>query len=309
MTALLPQRYNQLRAVVLTEATVKSLFRSVDVADLLAFHDAGHVQWVCARKHANLFLREAATWRWVPDQNILHGVAPSAEAVYTYCWGAAAGSKRSMRRWDAAWRKRWSVRRGALRPQVPVDVADMQAKAGLEILGNRRANTCSEMMVSEAAFDTSAEVRCFWKLLAYRARKKEVLWLNLDETSIPFSTASPTGCVAHKRCWPAGVPPRAKVRAAARRGCFTYCAIVCSDASVQPCLPHFLVGTETTITKKLVKAYQALPASKLQILRRKTAWVTSADIVLILRQLASAWWSEEASPCPLPRLCPVPHHS
>ena len=132
------------------------------------------------------------------------------------------------------------------------------------------------------------QVRCFWKMLAYRAHGKKVLWLNLGETSVQFSTAPPVGCIVHKRHWPPSVPPHAKVRPAARRGCFTYCAVVCSNTAVQPHLPHFLVGTEATISKKLLKAYNALPKTKLQVLRRKTAWVTSAEMVLILRELARA---------------------
>ena len=34
------------------------------------------------------------------------------------------------------------------------------------------------------------QVRCFWKMLAYRAHGKKVLWLNLDETSVQFSSVT-----------------------------------------------------------------------------------------------------------------------
>ena len=142
--ACLPEHCLQLRGVLLTQAAIHNLFRAVELDHLLAFHDVDNAAWARARKRARQYLNEAATWRWLRDQNISHAVAPSAVTVYKHCMGTVPASTRSMHRWTAKWRRRWSVHRGALSPQISVDVAALQAKAGL-----RGVHACAPKVVPE----------------------------------------------------------------------------------------------------------------------------------------------------------------
>lgn len=130
------------------------------------------------------------------------------------------------------------------------------------------------------------QVKVFWKLLAYYAftkfAGKEILYLNLDETSLPYTMTPFPGCVSlqHRHS-------RMKVKKQDVRGALTYVSIICDSKDIQCHLPHYLIGSEAKITKKFLRAQQALPQTSLRVLRRKSAWTTSADLVLILNELAT----------------------
>ena len=93
-----------------------------------------------------------------------------------------------------------------------------------------------------------SEVKCFWKMLAFQRGPeacdgREILYLNVDETSVPYTARPAIGCVINRKQYKgSGLPavPHAKIQPAGRRGTFTYCAVIASNTGIQPALPTFL---------------------------------------------------------------------
>ena len=79
-----------------------------------------------------------------------------------------------------------------------------------------------------------------------------------------------------------------KIRKDRRRGAYTYCALICSDPSIQPFLPHFLISSQTRLPSSLLRAYNALPRTQLQIIRGKSSWVTADCMLVILQAVKKA---------------------
>lgn len=79
-----------------------------------------------------------------------------------------------------------------------------------------------------------------------------------------------------------------KIRKDRRRGAYTYCALICSDPSIQPFLPHFLISSQTWLPSSLLRAYNALPRTQLQIIRGKSSWVTADCMLVILQAVKKA---------------------
>lgn len=136
------------------------------------------------------------------------------------------------------------------------------------------------------------QVLVFWQLVAYyttnKYKDKNVVFLNVDETSIPYNLLPFPGCVAtHGK-----QPPRMAVRKEDVRGALTYVAIICDLVDMQGKLPHYVFGSETKLTKKLLRGQRCLPQTTLRIVRQKSGWTSSDNIIMILRDLAKvlkAW--------------------
>ena len=104
----------------------------------------------------------------------------------------------------------------------------------------------------------------------------------MDETSIPYTMTHLPGCVAVK-----GTRlPRMAVRKQDMRGALTYVSVVCDMQHIQGKLPHYLFGSETKLTKKLLKGQHALPQTCLRVIRQKSAWTSSKNISMIVKDLA-----------------------
>jgi hypothetical protein len=130
------------------------------------------------------------------------------------------------------------------------------------------------------------QVSVFWKLVAYYVNTKyadrQILFLNMDETSIPYTMTHLPGCVAVE-----GTRlPRMAVRKQDMRGALTYVSVVCDMQHIQGKLPHYLFGSETKLTKKLLKGQHALPQTCLRVIRQKSAWTSSKNISMIVKDLA-----------------------
>ena len=50
-------------------------------------------------------------------------------------------------------------------------------------------------------------------------------------------------------------------------------------------LPHYLIGSKTRLTRKLLRAQQALPQTRLKIVAQKSAWTSAANMVQLLRDI------------------------
>ncbi|CAJ1340865.1 unnamed protein product, partial [Effrenium voratum] len=131
-------------------------------------------------------------------------------------------------------------------------------------------------------------VRAFWHTLAHVSAKyshKQIVFLNLDETSAGFNMTPLAGCVA-AACVQRGLRLRAKVKKENLRGAMSYVALICDSAELQGKLPHYLIGSTVRLTKTIMKGIAALPATQLRILRRKSAWNTSEVMVAVIKDVS-----------------------
>eukprot|EP00435_Cladocopium_sp_Y103_P036035 s967_g9.t1 len=132
-------------------------------------------------------------------------------------------------KWAQRWRARWGVRRKILRQGVHRDPSLLRKK-----------------------------VLAFWRTIHYLNQKyseKDLLYVNLDETGVGYNMPGPAGCVV------ASPPSRrylqARVLKQHVRGSMTYISIICDPAEIQGKLPHYLIGTRTKLTKRLLWAQRA----------------------------------------------------
>ena len=95
----------------------------------------------------------------------------------------------------------------------------------------------------------------------------------------------PIGCVAKPRT-AGGKQPHAQVLKQHVRGAWTYVSVICNCKHIQGKLPHFLIGTQVKLTKKLLRAQRALPQTRLRVLRQKSAWTSAANSAQILKEIA-----------------------
>lgn len=67
---------------------------------------------------------------------------------------------------------------------------------------------------------------------------------------------------------------------------------------MQAALPHFLLCSAARMPKQCCRAYASLPRTKLQLLRRKSAWVNAEALVFMLKSLRTslAPWIPEYKP-------------
>lgn len=128
----------------------------------------------------------------------------------------------------------------------------------------------------------------FWRTICYchsRFADRELLFINLDETSVGHTMTPPIGCVAKPRT-ARGKQPHAQVLKQHVRGAWTYVSVICNCKHIQGKLPHFLIGTQVKLTKKLLRAQRALPQTRLRVLRQQSAWTSAANTAQILKEIA-----------------------
>ena len=126
----------------------------------------------------------------------------------------------------------------------------------------------------------SCKVNAFWRHLRYLYQKfadRDILMLNVDETSVGYTMKPRLGNVV--------APAVAKVSKQDRRGAWTYLSLICNSTDVQGKLPHYLIGSKTRLTRKLLRAQKALPPTRLKIIAQKSAWTSAANLVQLLRDI------------------------
>ena len=96
----------------------------------------------------------------------------------------------------------------------------------------------------------------------------------------------------------------------------SWCSNICGHhcrqcwSFIQACLPHFLIMNENKLTRTLERQVASLPASHLQVWRRKSAWNTADCMVEIIQHLGThlaPWLARytptlllDQAPCHLP---------
>lgn len=134
------------------------------------------------------------------------------------------------------------------------------------------------------------QVSTYWQWLRFCAAQvpaaKNLLFLNLDETSVQYTPESLQGLVVTKRHWGRRWQgPYAYVGHADRRGSVTYVAIVCDRTGIQPSIPHFILGNEHKFTRGLLGAAGAHCPSNVYLWRQVSAWNNKYVMVRILKHL------------------------
>lgn len=110
---------------------------------------------------------------------------------------------------------------------------------------------------------------------------KQIVRLNLDETSVCVFQGGGAGNVfVNKRRAPVESVPAGK-----RRRCMTHVALVCDRADLQPLIPQFLIGNESTLLQKDLPALRALCPPNVRLIRQKSAWNNSKLCAKIIREL------------------------
>ena len=87
------------------------------------------------------------------------------------------------------------------------------------------------------------------------------------------------------RCGSVAAPAAVQVSKLDRRGAWTYLSLICNCTEIQGMLPHYLIGSKTRLTRKLLRAQQALPQTRLKIVAQKSAWTSAANMVQLLRDI------------------------
>ena len=112
---------------------------------------------------------------------------------------------------------------------------------------------------------------------------KRTLCINLDETSICVHQPSPRGVICISRSKASELSHH--VPRSARRRYMTYVCIICDDVAMQPLMPQFLIGNESTLhSRDMSELREGLPRN-VYLLRRKSAWNDQRLMVQILRHL------------------------
>ena len=96
----------------------------------------------------------------------------------------------------------------------------------------------------------------------------------------------PAGCVVAAAQGPRY--PQARVLKQHVRGSMTYISLICDCKEVQGKLPHYLIATKTKLTKKLLRAQQALPQTRLKVFSQKSAWCSADNLVEVFQGIAEA---------------------
>ena len=113
---------------------------------------------------------------------------------------------------------------------------------------------------------------------------RQVLLLNLDETSIRFWYAPRLGL----RQRASQVPRQGFARQASRsqlRKAFSHVAIICDDSALQPYLPQVLLVNERTVTAEQHRRWTSPPGCNAQVWRGKSAWINDKVFARIVRTL------------------------
>lgn len=111
---------------------------------------------------------------------------------------------------------------------------------------------------------------------------RRLVWLNMDETSIPLCAQDPRG---FKRRWPGESHLDAKERRGAasladRRARASLLALVCDDPEVQPLLPQVLLMNARTLPlRRIFAAREDVRGTPVEIWRGTSAWANSSVLV------------------------------
>ena len=117
----------------------------------------------------------------------------------------------------------------------------------------------------------------------------EPLMLNLDETAVAYYHGDQRGnLVAYKRARRDGPEPVQRVSRRQLRGCLTHVAIIADRADVQAVLPQVLLGNESMLPARVVRAMEGTLPPNVIVKRAKSSWTNIPTMVWVLDLVARA---------------------
>ena len=125
-----------------------------------------------------------------------------------------------------------------------------------------------------------------WLADKARASGKELLLLNLDETSIPVTFTHTGGNVMRldpTKKWHR--PPRQRATRAEQRAYFTHVGLICNDVSIQPRLPQVIFVGEKLLPQQLWAAIQRDLPHNVYVKRMPKGWNNAKEHAVIIRLL------------------------
>lgn len=114
---------------------------------------------------------------------------------------------------------------------------------------------------------------------------KQVLFINMDETSIPYAFGEQRGNIAKssRRLGVAAVGKKSELR-----GAVTHVAFITHDTTVQPKLPQIIIGNTRRFTPDLLSVMADRKPNNVVLIRAKSAWNTTLHMMRIIGLLGAA---------------------
>lgn len=259
-----------------TDCPIQQWFVDSDLDEVVAVFMPQSRDDYAIRTEAVKFLAEKKTVEWVASQNFRLGQAPTALSLVSNFsanlralgveppfrlnpsrQGRGPTLSRSGRRWCQKMRKRWGLRRRTLGEGPQMTREEVVGKAGnfgVRVEAGIVFKFCFRFLCFkrvedkngfkfEAKSGFSPEVKAFWHWIDFltqqcAAEGKTPCYINLDETSIPRSTAKVSGFVAPKRLWPGLAPPRRRIQKQQKRAAVTQVVLITDMVDIQPKLPQ-----------------------------------------------------------------------
>ena len=101
----------------------------------------------------------------------------------------------------------------------------------------------------------------------WNAAGKKLLVVNLDETCIRCFESHGKGNVFGRR-GESSPPVVQRLAKKLRKKCLTYIAMICNDREIQPLLPQYVIGNESTFLKKDLKRLGDACGANVVLVRR-----------------------------------------
>ena len=128
----------------------------------------------------------------------------------------------------------------------------------------------------------------FWRfggwLLHVVPSAKKALLLNFDECAIPLWCKGPGNVIRHIKKARGGD----RAHLSARRGMVTFCGLICSQSTLQPCMPQFLICNRRLVGAAMARAVSADAPANMTFLRLNSSWNTTSVMCQILQAIKSA---------------------
>ena len=114
-------------------------------------------------------------------------------------------------------------------------------------------------------------------------RQRQVVTINLDESSVPLFQPGPAGNVVLRPSLARNVRHHASRRL--RRMNVTVIGVICDDVAIQRCLPQFVLANEATFLKREFAGLQNICHENVKLYRRRSAWTDAAFMSEVVREI------------------------
>jgi hypothetical protein len=135
-----------------------------------------------------------------------------------------------------------------------------------------------------------SQVHIFWRWIDWlkQAAQRPALFINLDETSVPFCFGKARGLVVKQHLWPSGKPPQQPLSRSAQRTNITHIALSTHRTDIQAKLPQIFVGNHHIFTKSLMEYASNVSSNTAMFWRMKSGWNTTDLMIYVLTALSVA---------------------